>query len=160
MYLVWGQLSLDEIRLQTSSTGQHEIPWYLYFIKLGTNGLLGIALVLSYFFRRFDHRIFVFGIISVIALFAGSYYDEHRFSKYVMLGMAGFASLMIYEIMQIIFKHKSSLSSLYISVIIPVVVTSSALSVLLFASYTYLALENNYTPYLNNQGGKYLSYYF
>ena len=72
-----------------------------------------------------------------------------------MLGMAGFASLMIYEIMQIIFKHKSSLSSLYISAIIPVVVTSSALSVLLFASHTYLALENNYTPYLNNQGGRF-----
>ena len=91
-FLVWNELSVEDIRLQTGSSRQENIPWYLYPMKLGLTGLLALAFILWYFFRKFEKEVFVFGIIAIIALLTGPYYDEHRFSKYIMMGMAGFAS--------------------------------------------------------------------
>ena len=77
-FMVWNEFSLYEIAIHTSNNGQREIPWYLYPMKFGITGALGLALVLSYLFKKFENEIFVFGIIAVVALLAGPYYDEHR----------------------------------------------------------------------------------
>ena len=100
-FLVWGDLSQRDVLLQTARDGQQEIPWYLYPIKLGTCGLLGFAFLMSYLFRRFEKEIFVFAIISIVALVTGTYYDEHRFSKYLMVGLVGLAAILVYDIMAV-----------------------------------------------------------
>ena len=96
-FIVWAQIPLKVVRLQTSGT-YFNVPWYLFPMKLGVTGLIGLAFVLSYLFKKFQKEVFVFGVITIIALFAGTAYDEHRISKYIMLGMVGFASLLIYKI--------------------------------------------------------------
>ena len=78
---------------------QGVVPWYRYPMKLGFAGLLGLAIIISYIFRKYEKEVFIFGIIIVIALLTGPYYDQHRFSKYVMIGMVGFASLLMYRIL-------------------------------------------------------------
>jgi hypothetical protein len=134
-FIVWGEISRTELNANTSY-----VPWYLYPMKFGVLGMLGLAFVLSYFFKKYEKQVFVFGIIAIIAFLCGPYYDEHRFSKYIMVGMVGFASLLVYKIIFSIrrFAHKSLLSGL----IMGAVVTSSSLSTLLFVGYTALALEN------------------
>jgi len=139
-FLVWNQLSVADIRLQTGSSRQEDIPWYLYPMKLGLTGLLALTFILSYFFRKFEKQVFVFGIIAVIALFMGPYYDEHRFSKYVMMGMAGFASLLIYNILAP--NRSIFLKPLVYSSIIGLVITASSLSTFMFAAYKAIAYEN------------------
>ncbi|HZD81866.1 MAG TPA: hypothetical protein VE076_03220, partial [Nitrososphaeraceae archaeon] len=111
-FIFWAQIRPEVILAQT--TGHYlNVPWYLFPMKLGLTGLLGLAFILSYLFKKFQKEIFVFGVIAVIAFFAGIYYDEQRLNKYIMLGMVGFASLLIYEILTriIITKRKSSLVS-------------------------------------------------
>ena len=97
-FLVWSQLSIEDIQSQADTENEWNVPWYLYPMKLGLTGLLGLVFLLSYLFRKFEKEIFVFALIAVIALLAGPYYDEHRFSKYIMAGMASLAALLIYEI--------------------------------------------------------------
>ena len=63
----------------------------MYPIKFGVVGLLGLAFVLSYLFKKFEKEVFIFGIIVIIAFATSPYYYDHRFSKYIMAGMAGFA---------------------------------------------------------------------
>ena len=120
----------------------------MYPIKLGICFILSIAFLLSYVFKRFEKRIFVFGIISVIALLMGSYYDEHRFSKYIMMGLVGFAALLIFDVMTAISGREMRFRQIYLSILIGVVIMSASLSVLLFAAYAASAIENRYTPYL------------
>jgi hypothetical protein len=134
-FIVWGEISQKELNANTSY-----VPWYLYPMKFGVTGMLGLAFVLSYFFKKYEKEVFIFGIIAAIAFLCGPYYDEHRFSKYIMVGMVGFASLLVYKIIFSMrrFAHKSLLSGL----IMGAVVTSSSLSTLLFFGYTALALEN------------------
>ena len=134
-FIVWGEISQKELNANTSY-----VPWYLYPMKFGVTGMLGLAFVLTYLFKKYEKEVFVFGIITIIAFLAGPYYDEHRFSKYIMVGMVGFASLLVYKIIFSVrrFTHKSLLSGL----IMGAVVTSSSLSTLLFVGYTALALEN------------------
>jgi hypothetical protein len=136
-FIVWGELSVTEVQEQS---GPGHLPWYLYPIKLGVPGLLGLAFVLSYFFKRYEKELFVFGIISIVAILAGPYYDEFRFSKYVMTGMAGFASLLVYRI--IVSIPNVSVKPLLVGLLIGLVVTCSSLSVVLFMGYTALAIEN------------------
>ena len=95
-FIVLSQLPLNTIIDHTSN---NTYPWYLYPMKMGIAGLFGLAFILSYFFKRFEKQVFVFGIIMLVSFIAGPYYDEHRFSKYFMVGMIGFASIMIYEIL-------------------------------------------------------------
>ena len=80
-FLVWNELSVEDIRLQTGSLRQENIPWYLYPMSLGLTGLLALAFILLYFFRKFEKEVFVFGIIAIIALLTGPYYDEHRLAN-------------------------------------------------------------------------------
>jgi hypothetical protein len=136
-FIVWGELSLEKIEMQ-----QHDkhTPWYLYVIKLGVPGLFGLAFVLSYLFKKYEKEVFIFVILAVVALLAGPYYNEYRFSKYVMAGMAGFASLLVYRI--IIFIPSISLRPLLGGLLMGLVVTSSSLSFLLFLGFTALALQN------------------
>ena len=79
--------------------GPYNVPWYLYGMKFGIIGIFGLAFILSYLFKRFEKEIFVFGIIIVIALFAGPYYDEHRFSKYIMVVWLHLRHLLVYRIL-------------------------------------------------------------
>jgi hypothetical protein len=169
-FIVWAEVPLGVIRVQTSGF-QLNTPWYLFPMKLGITGLIGLAFVLSYFFKKFQKEVFIFGIIIIIALFAGTHYDEHRTSKYVMLGMVGFASLLIYKIISRLVTAKttkqtitstSPLSSngttqenrknkqpaglkapLICGLIIGSVITLSSISILLFIGYHASAVETH-----------------
>jgi len=136
-FIVWGELSLEKLEIQ-----QHDnrIPWYLYIIKLGVPGLFGLAFALSYLFKKYEKEVFIFGILAVVALLAGPYYNEYRLSKYVMAGMAGFASILVYRI--IISIPRPSLKPLLGGLLVGLVVTSSSLSLLMFLGFTALALQN------------------
>jgi hypothetical protein len=134
MLLVWGQLSVDEVRSQIKD--EWNVPWYLYPMKFGFTGLLGLAFILSCIFKKFEKVIFVFGIAGIITFFAGPYYDEHRCGKYVMSSMAAFAALLIFNIISSsVFRHKIKLRPLVIGIFLGGVVISISLSVILFAGY-------------------------
>ena len=132
--VVLGQLSLDTTRDHTS---EGTIPWYLYPMKLGVAGFLGIAFVLSYIFKRFEREVFIFGIIIIISLITGPYYNEGRFSKYIMVGVIGLASLMIYKLLNRRLGNKPIPNIILIGLIIP----SIGLSVLIFTGYNSLILQ-------------------
>jgi hypothetical protein len=135
-FLVWGQLSSVDIHLQQDP---YDLPWYLYPMKLGVTGLLGISFILSYLFRKFEMEIFVFGLIAVVALLLGPYYDEYRLSKYIMVAMGAFASIFI---TRIILSIHSSHIKLIVGLVIGFIVTSSSLSTLMFTGYVASALQN------------------
>ena len=120
-FIVLSQLPLNTIIDQTFN---NTYPWYLYPMKMGIAGLFGLVFILSYFFKKFEKQVFVFGIIMLVSFIAGPYYDEHRFSKYFMIGMIGFASIMIYELLNYKFINKPIIKSVFVAVII----TSSSLS--------------------------------
>jgi hypothetical protein len=136
-FIVWEELSLEKLEIQQKD---NLIPWYMFPIKLGVPGLFGLAFVLSYLFKKYEKEVFIFGIIAVVALLAGPYYNEYRLSKYIMAGMAGFASILVYRI--IIFIPSLSLRPLLGGLVMGLVVTSSSLSLFLFLGFTTLALEN------------------
>lgn len=153
-FLVWGDLSIQDVMLQTAGTGQQEIPWYLYPMKLGTCGLLGLAFLASYLFRRFEKEIFVFGIIVIVALYTGTYYDEHRFSKYIMVGLVGLSAILVYDIMTTVFlirkgtaKACGRLPLTLLSIVISLTVISASMSAILYAGYSALAMDNHYRPF-------------
>ena len=135
--LVWDELSVDQINSQIKPFSN--VPWYLYPIKFGLTGLLGVAYLLSYLFKKFEREIFIFGVIAIVAFFAGPYYDEHRFGKYIMAGMAAFAALLIYQIISShTMEHKLRLSPLIVGIVLGLVVTSSGLSIFIYAGYVEL----------------------
>jgi hypothetical protein len=154
-FLVWSQLSIEDIQSQADTENEWNVPWYLYPMKLGLTGLLGLVFLLSYLFRKFEKEIFVFVLIAVIALFAGPYYDEHRFSKYIMAGMASLAALLIYEIVSKARVHSASMPRHLVGVkyfmgsgsklkvvvggiLLGLVVTFSSLSIFVFAGFVEL----------------------
>lgn len=149
-FIVLEDLSTKDIRLHLGFP-QVNLPWYLYPMKFGVAGLLGLAFIVSYLFRKFEKVIFVFGVIAIAALFAGPYYNEHRFSKYVMVGMVGFASILVYEMILWLqhpnndLRHHHShprLEPLAFSILLGIVVTSAALSVFMLTGYKELANYN------------------
>ena len=119
------------------------VSWYQYPMKLGLMGLLGIAFILSYLFKRFEKVIFVFGLIIMIALITGPYYDQHRFSKYVMLGMIGFASVLLYKLLNVRYRYRTLVNP----ILITMVVMSASLSTVLFIGYNSLAFDNHEYAY-------------
>ena len=133
-FLVWTSVPTSYLQFHTS---EFTTPWYLYPLRLGTIGLFGLALVLSYLFKRFEKEVFVFGIIALVALLAGPYYNEHRFSKYVMVGMIGFASLIIFKLLIFIADKKP----LVMGIVIGTIVISGSLSTLMFIGYNSLELQ-------------------
>jgi hypothetical protein len=106
-------------------------------MRMGLVGLLGLAFILSYLFKRFDKEIFVFGILIIISLLAGPYYDENRFSKYMMIGAIGFAALMVYKILTPRFNNKPG----YTGVLISAVMITSSVSILMFIGFNSLILQ-------------------
>ena len=140
-FIILAHLSTNDIIIQTAGYGgPYNIPWYLYSLKLGVTGLLGFAFVLSYIFKRFEKEIFVFGIIIIVALLAGPYYDEHRFSKYIMAGMAAFASLLVYKI---IISLRSSNKPVISNIIIGIIITSASISSILYIGFNSLILQTH-----------------
>ena len=133
-FIVLSQLPLTTI---IDHKWNNNMPWYLYPMKMGIAGLFGLAFILSYIFKRFEKELFVFGVIMLVSFIAGPYYDEYRFTKYFMIGMIGFASLMIYELLSHKFTNKSIIRAVFVSAII----TSSGLSVLTFIGYNSVILQ-------------------
>jgi Protein of unknown function (DUF1616) len=112
------------------------VPWYFYPLRFGVTGLLGLSFILSYILKRFEREVFVFGLIAIIAFLTGPYYDEMRFSKYIMAAMAGFASLMLFKILSM---QKLNLMKSFINgIVIGLVITTSSLSILMYAAYVEL----------------------
>ena len=87
----------------------------------------------------------------MVAIFAGPYYDEHRFGKYVMVGMASLAALLIYKLLNYhtIRSHHSSsnysiassnlkLRVLINSLILGAVISISGMSIFMFAGLVEL----------------------
>ena len=149
-FIVWSESSVEAVEVQTYD---YNVPWYLYPIKLGVTGLLGIAFVLSYLFRRFEKEIFVFGIIVIVAFVTGPYYDEHRFSKYMMAGLAGFASLFIYSLIisSPLIKRNNRYRTVATSLILGIVIFSSAFSVFIFWGYNASAYDSGYDKALGRR---------
>jgi hypothetical protein len=136
-FLVWNELSINDVRSQVTEFSN--VPWYFYPIKFGLTGLLALAFILSYLFKKFEKEIFVFGIIIVIAFFTGPYYDEHRFGKYIMASMAAFAALLLYKIIS---SNRNALNlksrPLIVGLLIGTVVTSSGLSIFMYGGWVEL----------------------
>jgi hypothetical protein len=139
---VWSNLSVNEVHSQIKPFSN--VPWYLYPIKFGLTGLLGVAFILSYLIKKFEKEIFIFGIIAIVAFFAGPYYDEHRFGKYIMASMAAFAALLIYLIISsYLMKLESKFKALFVGLLLGIVVISSGLSIFMFAGYIELFAAKN-----------------
>lgn len=133
-FLVWIQLPANYIDVHTQN---YNTPWYVYPMRMGTVGVIGIGFLLSYLFKKFEREVFIFGMIAIIALLAGPYYNEHRFSKYVMVGMIGFASLMIFKILDFT-RNKNPVIN---GVLIASIVITASLSTLMYIGYNALVIQ-------------------
>ena len=118
-------------------TQNYSTPWYVYPMRLGIIGLIGLVSILSYVFKKFERQVFVFGILSIVALFAGPYYDEQRFNKYLMAGMIGFASLFIFKLLLFMANKKP----IFNGIIISSLVIFASVSSLLYVGYNALVME-------------------
>jgi hypothetical protein len=152
-FLIWGDLSLETVQKQTSKNGQHIIPWYVYPIKLGVCGFFGPLFIIYCLFKKSDKRLFIFFIILIVALFVGPFYDEHRFSKYMMVGLVGFTALFFSSIIAKILNSGSkvlrdpNIKGLCISILIGLVIVSVSMSVILYTGYSALAIKDYYPPF-------------
>ena len=114
-YSVLVQLSADYLKKNTEG---YVVPWYVYPMKLGLPALLGLVFIISYLVKKFDNKLFVFGILAIVAFITGNFYDEHRFSKIIMLAMTAYASLLVYRIINLDFRNKIYVNGLIISALI------------------------------------------
>jgi hypothetical protein len=133
-FIVWVQLPTNYIDVHTQ---KYNTPWYLYPMRLGVIGLIGLASILSYVFKRYEKEVFVFGILIIIALLAGPYYNEQRFNKYVMAGMIGFASLLVFKLLLFMTRKRP----VFNGIIVSVVVISASLSTLMYIGYNALMVQ-------------------
>lgn len=133
-FIVWVQLPSNYIDVHTQ---KYNTPWYLYPMRLGVIGLIGLASILSYVFKRYEKEVFVFGILIIIALLAGPYYNEQRFNKYVMVGMIGFASLLVFRLLSSMTRKMP----VFNGVIVSVIVISASLSTLMYIGYNALVVQ-------------------
>jgi hypothetical protein len=133
-FVVWDELPANFIDVHTQ---KYNTPWYMYPMRFGVIGLIGLASILSYIFKRYEKEVFVFGILIIIALLAGPYYNEQRFSKYVMAGMIGFAAILIFRLLRFLSEKKPILNGIVVSVI----VVSASMSTLLYVGYNALVIQ-------------------
>jgi len=133
-FIVIDQIPLGTIR---EHTNESSLPWYLYPMRMGVAGLLGLVFILSYFFKKYEKQVFIFGIIIMISFVMGPYYDEARFSKYTMMGIIGFASLMIFKLL----TWRTRFNPILNTVIISTIVICSGMSILIFVGYSSLILQ-------------------
>jgi len=144
-FLVWSQIPANYLDAHTQN---YNTPWYLYPMRLGVVGIIGIASILSYLFKRFEREVFVFGIIIIISLLASPYYNEHRLNKYVMVGMIGFASVLIFKLLNLVTYKKQVLSG----VIIASIIVTVSLSTLMYIGYNALVIQTqDYTHALGRR---------
>jgi hypothetical protein len=141
--IAWTEIPLNDIELQTDS---YTTPWYVYSMRLGLTGLVGLLFVLSYLFHKFEKEVFVFGIIVVFALLAGPYYDEMRFSKYIMAGMVGFASLLIFKVL----LFTNNRLPIFNGVIVGSILVVAGLSTMMLIGYSGLIIDTK--DYVNALG--------
>jgi hypothetical protein len=133
-FIIWDQLPANLVDMHTQN---YSTPWYVYPLRLGIIGLIGVVSILSYAFRRFEKEVFVFGLIIIIALLAGPYYDEQRFNKYVMAGMIGFASLLVFKLLLFTADKRPILNGIIVSSL----VISASLSTLMYIGYNALVIQ-------------------
>jgi hypothetical protein len=141
-FLIWDMLLLVfDVRFDTKHLA--DVPWFFYPLRFGTTGLFALSFVISYIFKKYEKEVLIFALIAVIAYLTGSLYSEFRFSKYIMVGMAGFASLMIYQIISSIRQRISNLNNIIISgLLIGSVITSAGLSIVMYVGYSALTVDN------------------
>jgi len=132
-FVVISQLPITTIQAQESGSA---VPWYLYPMKMGLVGLLGLALTLTFLFKRSEKLIFVFGLLILISVIAGPFYNEYRFSKYTMIGFIGFASVMGFHIL-VRLKGKE----VYNLTIIGSIIILSGISMFFFVGFNSLILQ-------------------
>jgi hypothetical protein len=138
-YVTWS-IQTPAFSIYAHTNNFQVVPWYFYPLRFGVTGLLGLCLILSYMFKKFEKEVFVFGIIAIIAFITGPEYSEFRFNKYIMASLAGLASLMLYKILS---TQKQSLRKPIINgLIIGLIITSSSLSILMYLGYSALGLKN------------------
>ena len=106
-------------------------------MRFGIAGLLGLSYVISYPYKKFEKEIFVFGIIAIVPTLVGPYYDEARFSKYAMVDLIGFASLMVYKML----SWRDFNNPIRNTAIISVIIITSGLSILIFIGLNSLILQ-------------------
>jgi hypothetical protein len=133
-FVVWDELPANFVDVHTQ---KYNTPWYMYPMRLGVIGLIGLASILSYIFKRYEKEVFVFGIFIIITLLAGPYYNEQRFNKYVMAGMVGFAAILIFRLVGFLSEKKPILNG----VIISVIVVSASMSTLMYVGYNALVVQ-------------------
>jgi hypothetical protein len=144
-FIVWDELPANFVDVHTQ---KYNTPWYLYPLRLGLMGLVGLASILSYIFKRYEKEVFVFGILIIVALMAGPYYNEQRFNKYVMAGMIGFAAILIFRLLRFMSEKKPILNGIIVSVI----VVSASLSTLMYVGYNALVIQTqNYGDALDRR---------
>jgi hypothetical protein len=144
-FIIWDQLPANLVDMHTQN---YNTPWYVYPLRLGIIGLIGVVSILSYVFRRFEKEVFVFGLIIIIAVFAGPYYDEQRLNKYVMAGMIGFASLLVFKLLHFMADKRPILNGIIVS---SLVITAS-LSTLMYIGYNALVIQTgDYTHALGRR---------
>lgn len=144
-FIVWDQLPPDILDVHTQ---KYNTPWYLYPMRLGIIGLIGLASILSYAFKKYEKVVFVFGILIAIALLAGPYYNEQRFNKYVMAGMIGFAAFLLFKLVNYIKEKKPALNGIIVSTII----LTASLSTLMYVGYNALVIQTqDYTHALDRR---------
>ncbi|HKQ21589.1 MAG TPA: hypothetical protein VJS91_06090, partial [Nitrososphaeraceae archaeon] len=144
-FIVWDELPANFVDVHTQ---KYNTPWYMYPMRLGVIGLIGLASILSYVFKRYEKEVFVFGILIVITLLAGPYYNEQRFNKYIMAGMIGFATILIFRVLRFLSEKKPILNG----VIVSVIVVSASLSTLMYVGYNALVIQTqDYTHALDRR---------
>ena len=139
-FIVWGTISFQDQQIQTSDQGQRVVPWYLYPMRFGACGLLGLAFVLSLFFKRYEKEVLVFGLLAVLAFLTSVYYDDNRSHKYIMVAMVGFSSLLLYRLLGVrtTILSKPLVNGMFLGLVI----TASSLSIMMYEGYSALILDN------------------
>jgi hypothetical protein len=139
-FIVWNDLSVEQVSIQTDNYGQRDTPWYLFPMKLGVAGFFGLLFILSYLFKKFQRETFVFAVIAIFAFLAAPYYDEYRFGKYIMVGMIGFASLLIYRI--ICYLQTLRMNKLVVGLFLGIIIATSSLSLLMYTGFKDILIGN------------------
>ncbi|OLB91162.1 MAG: hypothetical protein AUH25_03295 [Thaumarchaeota archaeon 13_1_40CM_38_12] len=138
-FIIWNnQIPYFDVRVNTNNFSI--IPWQFVPLRFGVTGLVGFACLFSYFFRKFEKEILIFGLIAIVAFLAEPYYSDFRMEKYIMASFAGLASILLFRLLTI--QRHLITKQLMMGIIIGVIITSSSLSILMYLGYSAMALEN------------------
>src|SRR2546427_11574252 len=131
-FIIWNnQIPYFDVRVNTNNFSI--IPWQFVPLRFGVTGLVGFACLFSYFFRKFEKEILIFGLIAIVAFLAEPYYSDFRMEKYIMASFAGLASILLFRLLTI--QRHLITKQLMMGIIIGVIITSSSLSILMYLGY-------------------------